>query len=300
VGFGRWRFALPAFAAAFLVTSPALAASQRFGSRTLQKGMTGADVATLQEDLTIAGFQTLTTGIYSQGTKFHVEAFQSRYHLSIDGVAGSTTIQRIKGVVRATVEREAAAGAATGAVNVSGTGVGTTTTPTTVTTGNPTSNAPLSEADSGGASAVPPPSNAPLVKAALDSSGLAVPPLGAPLVIRNIIEAANQIAFMPYIYGGGHASFTSAGYDCSGSVSFALNGGGLLTSPLDSTQFESYGLPGAGRWITLWANGGHVYMRIAGLWYDTAAQSSTNGNDRWSTSRVSPAGGFIEIHPAGW
>jgi peptidoglycan hydrolase-like protein with peptidoglycan-binding domain len=138
-----------------------------------------------------------------------------------------------------------------------------------------------------------------VAKATLDSQGLAVAPASAPAAVKEIIAAANKIAFKPYIYGGGHATWNDSGYDCSGSTSYALHGAGLISSPEDSTEFESYGSPGVGQWVTLWANSGHVYMQIAGLWFDTAAQSSQNGNDRWSTERISPAGGFVERHPSG-
>ncbi len=130
------------------------------------------------------------------------------------------------------------------------------------------------------------------------SHGLAVPPLNAPPVIREVIAAANKIAFKPYIFGGGHGSFNSSGYDCSGSVSYALHGGGLLSSPLDSSSFESYGKAGKGRWITIWTNAGHAYMYVAGLRFDTSAQSSTGGS-RWTTESRSNAG-FIDRHPRGW
>lgn len=136
-------------------------------------------------------------------------------------------------------------------------------------------------------------------KATINSEGLAVAPASAPPAVKEIIAAANQIAHKPYIYGGGHGSWNDSGYDCSGSTSYALHGAGLISSPEDSTEFESYGSPGGGQWVTLWANSGHVYMEIAGLWYDTAAQSSSNGHDRWSTQRISPAGGFVERHPTG-
>jgi hypothetical protein len=82
-------------------------------------------------------------------------------------------------------------------------------------------------------------------------------------------------------------------------VSYALHGGGLLSSPEDSSQLESYGSAGPGQWITIWANPGHAYMRIAGLFFDTAAQSSSNSNDRWSTTRPSPIGGYVVRHPDG-
>jgi cell wall-associated NlpC family hydrolase len=130
--------------------------------------------------------------------------------------------------------------------------------------------------------------------------GVAVAPADAPEVVKKVIAAANAIAFKPYLYGGGHGSWTSRGYDCSGSVSYALHGGGLLSSPEDSSGLESYGAAGAGQWITIYANAGHAYADIAGLWFDTAAQSSSNGNDRWSSTRVSPSGGYVVRHPAGY
>ena len=131
-------------------------------------------------------------------------------------------------------------------------------------------------------------------------NGLAVAPASAPETVKKVIAAANSIAFKPYVYGGGHGTWDSAGYDCSGSVGFALHGGGLLSQTEDSGEMESYGASGAGRWITLWTNADHVYADIAGLWFDTAAQSSGNGNDRWSTRRISSAGGFVERHPRGY
>ncbi len=131
-------------------------------------------------------------------------------------------------------------------------------------------------------------------------NGLAVAPADAPDAVKRVIAAANSIATTPYEYAGGHGSWNSSGYDCSGSVGFALHGGGLLSQTEDSGQMESYGAAGTGQWITLYANAGHVYANIAGLWFDTAAQSSSNGQDRWSTQRVSPAGGFVARHPRGY
>jgi cell wall-associated NlpC family hydrolase len=140
-------------------------------------------------------------------------------------------------------------------------------------------------------------SDAPADKAYLTPDGLAVAPADAPAVVKEVITAANKIAFKPYVYGGGHGSFNSSGYDCSGSVSYALHGGGLLSSPDDSSQLESYGDAGPGQWITIWANGGHTYMYVAGLRFDTAAQSSTGGS-RWTSKGRSNAG-YVERHPAG-
>jgi peptidoglycan hydrolase-like protein with peptidoglycan-binding domain len=130
-------------------------------------------------------------------------------------------------------------------------------------------------------------------------NGQAVAPAAAPAAVKAAIAAANAIATTPYIYGGGHGSFDSSGYDCSGSVSYALHGGGLLATTEDSSQMEGYGSPGAGRWITLWANAGHVYMKIAGLYFDTAAMGF-DGGTRWSSQRMGPTGGWVVRHPTGY
>src|SRR3954468_991470 len=85
-------------------------------------------------------------------------------------------------------------------------------------------------------------------------AGLAVPPVGAPPEVVAVIDAANQIVRMPYRYGGGHQDFVDTGYDCSGSVSFALHGANFVTAPLDSSSFMGWGLRGKGKWITVYTN----------------------------------------------
>jgi cell wall-associated NlpC family hydrolase len=142
-------------------------------------------------------------------------------------------------------------------------------------------------------------STAPGAKAVLNSDGTVSAPASAPDAVKNAIAAANKIAFTPYVFGGGHGSFTSSGYDCSGSVSYALHGGGLLSSPEDSSQLESYGSSGPGQWITIWANSGHTYMQIAGLFYDTSGAPG-RGGDRWSTKNPSGTSGYIVRHPTGY
>ncbi len=121
-------------------------------------------------------------------------------------------------------------------------------------------------------------------------------PSAAPPAVAAAIEAANSIATTPYIWGGGHGSFESSGYDCSGAVSFALNGGGFLSSPLDSTGLSTWGEPGPGRWITVYANAGHAWVIIAGLAFDT----SGGAGPRWHPSPVSSTEGFIARHPPGY
>jgi len=115
-------------------------------------------------------------------------------------------------------------------------------------------------------------------------------------VVARVIAAGDEIATRPYVFGGGHGSFQSEGYDCSGSVSYALHGGGLLSSPEDSTELESYGEPGPGRDITIYANAEHAFMVIDGKRFDTVAQQETG--TRWSDSMTSTAG-FVARHPAG-
>jgi hypothetical protein len=116
-------------------------------------------------------------------------------------------------------------------------------------------------------------------------------------VISAVIRAGNRIATAPYRYGGGHGSWTDSGYDCSGSISYALHGGGLLRSSLDSTGFMSYGRPGRGRHITIYANSGHAYMVVDGRRFDTSAVSQTGS--RWTSTHRSPAG-YVARHPAGF
>jgi peptidoglycan hydrolase CwlO-like protein len=121
-------------------------------------------------------------------------------------------------------------------------------------------------------------------------------PSAAPAAVAAAIEAANSIATTPYIWGGGHGSFESSGYDCSGAVSFALHGGGLLESPLDSTGLETWGEPGPGQWITVYANAEHAWMIIAGLAFDTVG----GPGPRWHSSPVDSPEGFIARHPSGY
>jgi hypothetical protein len=151
--------------------------------------------------------------------------------------------------------------------------------------------------------------------ATLLPSGQAIAPADAPLEVQAIIDAGNQIATLPYRYGGGHKlDFLDTGYDCSGSVSYALHGGGLLTSPLDSSSFMNWGDSGPGSWITIYTNPGHAFMVVAGLRFDTSmrtilarsasrASTKTRGrrvvrvlSSRWSTT-MRPADGYKVRHP---
>jgi hypothetical protein len=128
-------------------------------------------------------------------------------------------------------------------------------------------------------------------------TGVALPPPDAPEAVQGAIDAANTIIGRPYIWGGGHGSFYSTGYDCSGSVSFALFGGGLIPRPLTSGELESWGAPGPGKWITVYANAGHTFAEIAGLRWDTVGDEQGTG-PRWHLATTSTAG-FVVRHPPG-
>jgi cell wall-associated NlpC family hydrolase len=273
--------------------------SRVLGSRLLSLGMQGPDVTVLQRDLTALGFKVPASGRFNQLTLQRLKAFQRRYALTVDGVAGPTSITQLERLLNrklhitetAVAAKELASGAPVTAApsnqplpagdsGLTG-GVGLCTGTCTTQTTSPT--APAADAT------------------IID--GVAVPAPNTPQAIVTMLDAANRIAFDPYIYGGGHASFNAAGYDCSGSVSYVLHAGGLLATPLDSEQFLQYGLSGKGNWITIYTNGPtHAYMEIAGVWFDTAAQTALNGDDRWSLTRIAEPGygKFVARHPSGW
>ncbi len=151
-------------------------------------------------------------------------------------------------------------------------------------------------------------SGAPGGQATLNADGTVTAPAGAPQVVQQVIAAANSIINTPYIYGGGHGQFNDTGYDCSGAVSFALHGGGLISSPEDSTELESYGAAGKGSWITVYANAGHAFVVVGGLAFDTAHFGPTTPGGtgpRWLQASDVLAnlgdgtGGYVVRHPDG-
>ena len=143
----------------------------------------------------------------------------------------------------------------------------------------------------------------PGTQAVLLDSGYAAAPADAPPQVQEAVWAANEIQDKPYVWGGGHGSFDAKGYDCSGTVSYALHAAGLLRRPRDSGSLMRYGASGIGRWFTIYTNSGHAYVVIAGLRLDTSAagdRGATRGNGpRWrQTNR--PQRGFRVRHPIGF
>lgn len=135
-----------------------------------------------------------------------------------------------------------------------------------------------------------------VVRAEVLSNGIALPPLESPPEVRAIIEAGNGIARTPYLWGGGHGKWQDKGYDCSGSVSFALASAGLLDRSLTSGQLKGWGKPGPGKWVTVWTNEGHVFLEVAGVRFDTTGRRETGS--RWQSKMRSRAG-FVARHPPG-
>jgi hypothetical protein len=138
----------------------------------------------------------------------------------------------------------------------------------------------------------------PTAKARLLDNGMLIPPQSAPTRVKAVIAAANKIRTKPYIWGGGHARWWDAGYDCSGSVSYALHGGKFLESPLPSGPMGTWALAGEGRWITVYTNSGHAYAVIAGYRWDTSGDSGETG-PRWHEDLRDNVG-FVSRHPAGF
>jgi cell wall-associated NlpC family hydrolase len=138
-------------------------------------------------------------------------------------------------------------------------------------------------------------------RASLTRDGLAQPPPSAPRRLRALINGANQVARKPYVYGGGHGGgpegvFTDSAYDCSGSISYALATAGFIESPMASGPMMSWGRPGPGKWVTIYANAGHAYMVVAGLRFDTSGRAERD--TRWQPA-MRPGSGFVARHPPG-
>jgi hypothetical protein len=160
---------------------------------------------------------------------------------------------------------------------------------------------PSEEAQAAARSAATEQPMVPGAEAKITDDGLAAAPAGAPDAVKQAIWAANDIVGRPYRYGGGHArGFTDRGYDCSGTVSYALHGGDLVDSPLDSSAFMRWGESGSGDWITVYSNPGHAYVVIAGLRLDTSSAGDPDGGrgPRWRPTLRSSRG-FKARHPAG-
>jgi hypothetical protein len=244
-----------------LIPAAEAEAKRAFGSRTLKMPMKGADVRALQQLLTQWGLETTADGQFGPATRRQVLAWEDFNDVRrINGRMG----KREAPILAIAVERG--------------------------------EHAPGTEPEETSVAGAVPPATPPGEAATIGSDGLATAPASAPDVVKTIIAAGNQIHAKPYKYGGGHGRWADTGYDCSGSMSFAFHGAGLLDEALDSTGFMSWGEAGPGEWVTIYANPGHSYMVVAGLRFDTSGRASAN--TRWHEDMRS-ARGYTVRHPVG-
>jgi Putative peptidoglycan binding domain len=260
----------------------------------LERGDDGGRVEAVQRHLHVRA-----DGVYGAHTAHAVRAFQKRNGLDVDGVVGSATLAKLRGGKSAsgsrgdgTRDRGPSVVRLQKRLGLSADGV----------FGPDTKRAVMRFQSRQGISrdgvvgpvtweALGVDGPTPILKRAkLGGSG------GSSWRVKAIISGANRIAHAPYVYGGGHGSFSSAGYDCSGSVSYALHNAGLLKAPMSSSGFMSYGKPGPGKHVTIYANAGHMYMVVDGRRFDTSARWQTGS--RWTSSMRSTAG-YVVRHPAG-
>ncbi|MCW3064533.1 MAG: Peptidoglycan-binding domain 1 protein [Solirubrobacterales bacterium] len=299
----------PATIAALGAGAPA-AASAANGGLSVSRHVPQGSVTSLQRALGVG-----TDGIFGPQTLHALKRFQRAHGLAADGIAGPATWGALHGSARTADSGAGAgtgsAGAASGAVRdlqaalgigadgVFGPGTesavkdfqrahgltpdGVVGPATWSALGHPGVSRTLKRKGGGGSS-----SSTDTSTSSATSTG------GIPSAVDGVVAAANQIASTPYVYGGGHGSFTSSGYDCSGSVSYALHGGGLLSSPEDSSALMSYGSPGPGKYITIYSNPSHAYMVVNGRRFDTSGANPS----RWQANDRSSAG-YVVRHPAG-
>jgi cell wall-associated NlpC family hydrolase len=257
----RLRASAVSIAVAAITAATPAAADAAFGDHVLRTGDRGREVRVLQRWLTLTGFATDVDGHFGASTRLAVRHYERANGQRVNGWVSREQARGLRTRAYAARAANAVAPAAAAA-------------------------APAAD-----------PLLTPAPNAVIGPDGLtATVPAAAPPPVRDAIVAANRIVGKPYRWGGGHAIVEDDAYDCSGSVSYALMGGGLLRGPQDSTGLTGFGQAGPGTWMTVFANSQHTYVVIAGLRLDT---SGTGGQGpRWHAEARSDAG-YVARHPAG-
>jgi cell wall-associated NlpC family hydrolase len=280
---------LGVLAAVVVGVLPASAPAARIGYRTLIPGAHGGDVRTVQVLLRRVVAEPITVdGEYGPQTTAAALQFETANALGINGrlTRGEQRLLRTFSTQTLTERRVARA-----AEQAAATDPAAAPAPAPATLAAPA--APVAPATA----ATPAPAATPVVPGAvatLNPDGTATAPAGAPPVVAAIIASGNEIATKPYVYGGGHRTWIDTGYDCSGSVSYALHGAGILAASAPSGDFMTWGDPGPGAWVTLYSHESHMYMVVAGLRFDTSGAKPS----RWQTASRSSTG-FTVRHPPG-
>jgi peptidoglycan hydrolase-like protein with peptidoglycan-binding domain len=245
-----------------LLAVPASAQAQ-LGDRVLKLGVRGKDVRALQGYLDAAGYTLAQTGRYDRATRANVQAFQNDHGLRATGVVTA----RVARMIRVTATAPPGYG-------------GTMFDPNPVPSG-------------------PAPDNLQIVpgnRAKVLRDGTAAAPANAPAEVKRVIASGNEIAKLPYKWGGGHAQWRDTGYDCSGSLTYAFRTT-FRRGRFPTFGYSGWGAPGPGRWITTYASSGHVYMVVAGLRFDSSGLRIAGS--RWTTQARSSSG-FVPRHPVGF
>jgi hypothetical protein len=264
--------ALWVLCACLVPVAEAAAAKRNFGTRALAQGSRGHDVRVLQDFLTRWGVPTSVDGLYGPVTARRVKHWETLTGRPVDGRMSLEDAAELRRAVEAGERRPDVP-----AARVDPAAAGGAVAPTE----------PVAPATT---------AVAPAEVATIGPDGTAVAPASAPEIVKLLIAAGNEIHDKPYKYGGGHGRWIDTGYDCSGSMSYAFHGAGMLDEALDSTGYMSWGDPGEGQWVTTYANPGHSYMVIAGLRFDTSGRA--HDGSRWDTEMRSSSG-YIVRHPPG-